>query len=159
MLASGLAGIPVWTTTALLYERSAVEALAARREIDLVDAEEWAPHGLVVGRLDPRHGVAAGPWQASVVTEAMVAILTREHGPLPMVTSVGGFVVEGCDVVAIRGTTLRRVLFTLTPPGPWWDAVRDRRLATPPGNHLLFAGSPALSQWQVRPAGRPAAAG
>ena len=72
---------------------------------------------------------------------------------------IGGFVLAGYDVVTAYGPQPGRLLFQLAEPGPWFEQVAHTRVRTPPGNHLLFARTPALSRWEVRRARTPGAAG
>jgi hypothetical protein len=141
-LACGLAGNPIRTRSALLYDEAAVWALASRTI--LLRAHMWrrSPAGFFVARRDvaahaPReaqlHELATG-WEAVspwtwVGLSLRVDRLVQERGRgLPFVCTVAGFVVLGAEIVSARGRRLE-----LVDPGAWFDGLGDARLLLGPG--------------------------
>jgi hypothetical protein len=137
-LHSGLVGEPLRTTTAHLYDQERVQELAGRPPIDWGVVAEACPTGIFVARrvitvtlsreeqIDQVSGGWGGlsPW----VWLAM-KLHVDDHGSLPLVATVSGFVVLGADIVGVRhGSEL-----VLAPPGVWFGRFEGVRLWTGPG--------------------------
>jgi hypothetical protein len=138
VLGSGLAGEPVRTRSAVLYDEERVQALVERPTLGFPDLVDHCPEGVFVARrqVDARLTRAeqlvhlSGGWGA-VSTWRWVAMAhqIRQHGSLPFVATVSGFVVLGADVKGLLGFSE----LVLGPSGPWFDAVADCRIPTGPG--------------------------
>jgi hypothetical protein len=147
VLAAGLAGEPFAAGGARLYDRAAVEALARRRRVDeRTPLPRACDRGVLVARVNPAGGResvlarACGPYRLGVGRATVLAVLLGQQGRVPLVATVGGYVVAGADVVA-RSTddaALPRTTLQTRPPGDWWDSFAGRRLPTGPGDPLLF---------------------
>jgi hypothetical protein len=174
VLASGLVGAPIRTGSAHLYYARRVDALRTRPVVD--DSTPLPPacsHGVLVARIDPRQGAAEGPWPLAPGRFAVLAVLVGEHGSLPLVTTVGGFVTGGADVTGYRAAhdNPRHVLLRTSSPGDWYATFDGHSLRTPPGNPLLFwrcrLSPPSRARhedpwpppWRARRTPPPAAAG
>lgn len=147
VLASGLAGEPVRTRSAVLYDDGRVAELAARPSLDWPDAEQWSPGGFFVSRRDfpatssraDQVAALSGDWGSVCPWEWLVVQLqVNQHGSFPFVATVGGLVVLGADIVEVRG--LSKVV--LADPGPWFDDVAECWFPTGPGRPgVLHIGS------------------
>lgn len=144
VLASGLAGEPVVTSTAKLFERSRVEELRVRPEVTVAHVRRACPEGILVGRLDPRRTGPEGPWRAAWVGQAMIRILAQSLGRFPLVVTVGSFVLSCHDIVGCSATNPPGagkggyMQLDLREPGDWSRHFEERLLVTPPGHPLLF---------------------
>ena len=142
VLASGLAGAPIRTRSALLYDERAVKALAARPIYETAHLWERSPVGFFVARRDVSsdHSRArllqdlAGGWGAvspvtwiEMVWHVRDLVETHRCG-LPFVCTVAGFVVLGAEIVGSGREGLM-----LADPGPWFDGLAEARLLVGPG--------------------------
>lgn len=162
-LAAGLAGRPVSIGRMLGYERSAVEALAARRALPEAALPEPCQRGMLVLRvprgLDPR-----ADWQPEALLlagwplAASARWLLKERcrrAPVPCLVTAGGFVAAGADIVGAGVLGARTYLTTVTP-GEWWEALADARFATGRGTSWTWwprpvdAGRARLQRRQSR---------
>ena len=151
VLASGLAGAPVRTAAATLYDADRVAALRDRPEATVALVRRTSPEGLPVARPDPRRAGPEGPWRASLVTAACFAILAREHGGVPLVATVRPYVLSCHDVVGVewtrtaeRGRHASKATMRLTAARTWQEELAGTLLRTPPGHPLLAWQCPLL---------------
>ena len=147
VLDSGLAGEPVRTPIAHLYDTATVLGLANRSEVAWAERHLLGGHTLLVARgaFDTRRSTdelvrtflsTAGFGLAHQMTLAMRA---THFGPLPLVMTVCGFVVCGAEVSGLGpGSRVRA-------PGPWFERVRERRLSTGPGRAMGGPRAPAVA--------------
>jgi hypothetical protein len=170
VLRAGLAGprhpLPGGHTTAVLYDEGAVLELAARPTLDLPSASattalsQACPHGLYLARLRRATDLdVTQEWERAVaqvatmpampaMTAALLDAWVRAWGRLPWIATLCGFVVLGADLTGtVSGTggvpAGRR--FVLEPPGPWFAALRGRRLPTGRGGRPWVLWWPPLS--------------
>jgi hypothetical protein len=138
VLASGVAGEPVRTRSAVLYDQARVSELAARPSIQWGDAEEWSPAGLFVSRRDvpatasreEQLAALSTGWDSVSPWEWVVAHLQlQQRGPMAFVATVGGLVLLGADIVEMKGFST----LVLEDPGPWFDGVAGCWFPTGPG--------------------------
>lgn len=157
VLRAGLAGEPLQTSNALLYEKDRVQALADRRGVRVDEVDAACPCGLVVVRLGrgqpmcvtsswaERADLARGPWDLSVARRIRIRLAAERLGGFPLVATLGGFVVLGADITDIRGAGPQdgRSVLDLDPPGPWHATFDERRLPSGPGPACVVRGWPA----------------
>jgi hypothetical protein len=141
-LAGGLAGRPMRVGGHLLFDRTAVQELAARRVVERVDVPGRSPRGLFLARRDvPVHAtrderldaVARG-WEAMSLWHLVsLRIDITVLGPLPLVATTGGFVTLGADVVDVVPLPSDGRHLVLAEPGPWYAGFEGRRVRGGPG--------------------------
>ena len=158
VLRAGLAGQPVPTSAALLYDEGLVAELARRPAVTAEELAVRCPRGLYVGRLprETRIEVAA-PWgdrEALVrvrpnmppMSAALLSVRLTVGDGLPWVATLCGYVVLCADALGLHeeGDT---VVFDLVEPGGWAAGLEGRRLVTRPGRPwvLLEPGRAGLS--------------
>jgi len=140
VLACGLAGPPVATRAALLYDADRVAELAGRPEISDATADAATPGGLFVARRDvdvlapedQQRGSLQGGWGFSPVAAVLVRIRVEQHGHVPLVATVGGFVAAGAEILEVL-VSPEGYHLVLQEAGPWFATFRGRRFATGPG--------------------------
>jgi len=141
VLASGLAGTPVRTSSALLFDRSRVEALAAWPTIHPEEQQLVCPHGLFVARrlvdvtqpFEVQYDTATTNWDLSPYTRVYLRARVAEHGPMPFVAATCGWVTTAAEITTVLVAPNGRARFVVDPPGPWFDAFREHRVPTVPG--------------------------
>ncbi|QBR92127.1 hypothetical protein [Nocardioides euryhalodurans] len=164
LLAAGLAGEPVVTSSAALYEAERVEALAQRPEVDQDDLPPGCRGGVLVARTtettDPL-GAVHGPARFSMITRAATRLARPEgQGWFPLVVLIHHAVVAGAElldivpaprdhpqVAAAERWPGRPPLWMLEtrPPGDWFaDHFDGRVLRQPPGNPYLLWACPLM---------------
>ncbi|SDD83335.1 hypothetical protein SAMN05421872_111138 [Nocardioides lianchengensis] len=134
VLQAGLAGRPEITTSALLYDADAVDALVARAPLTVAEVLDTCPQGLVVARrttscLDD----LVDGWDFGEVIGSWINLRAAEHGHVPLVTTRVG------DDPSRPKSTL-----TLRPATGWVEAMSGRRLARGPGRPWSLVGFDAL---------------
>lgn len=141
VLATGLAGEPVRTRSALLYDEERVRRLAERPVLPGRALAEHCPQGLFVARRDLPPGLtrqdqercfAAGWGGVSVWVVLRLQLEIARVGPRPFVACTGGFVTFGAEITRVGGDR-GSVTFELSAPGPWFGAFEGSRLRTGPG--------------------------
>ena len=170
VLASGLAGQPLRTRGALLYDATRVRDLVAAPEVErALQRVRWP--GLLVVRLGAatpldlaasqaaQFAAVAGPWQLSPWLRARLGLAVRQHGRAAFVATVGTFVALGADIVGthVRGATTgggpdvgsseqepdrAGAMLELSPPSDWFDGFRGRRLPTGGGGPWRYWSLP-----------------
>lgn len=157
VLRTRLAGEPVRTHAALLYDEAAVRALAERPQVSGDELEAF-PTGLFVARLsrDTRVDVRA-PWAETAAVVAvqpamptLTAALTgvrMQVWQLPWVATLCGYVVFCAQAHGFLAAEPGTVRFDLREPGEWAATLTGRLLATRPGRPwcLLEPGRAGLS--------------
>jgi hypothetical protein len=142
VLDAGLAGVPAPSSASWLYDLDQVELLSRRPLVKEADAAAACPHGLFVAR-GPAALVDASRWSMSHLTRLYLRICLAQHGPVPLVVTVGGFVARAADITAVHAADSRALaptVFTLDPAGAWFDTFRDHRHPTGPGKSWLLQG-------------------
>ena len=145
VLAAGLAGRPIITPAAHLYDSERVQDLLTWPVLDDDAVKTACPHGLFLARrpllapVDPLGSSIADGWDLSVFTAIRMRVLLIErHGFLPLVVTVGGFVVATAEITDVVGTS-RCYTLVLREAGEWAAAFHRRR-------HLVRHGCPWLLQ-------------
>jgi hypothetical protein len=138
VLASGLAGVPVVTRAAHLYDDERVREVAGRLKLTWHDLEDICPAGILIARRDldvtatraEQLAAVRDGWEViSMWRRWQLCDAVRRHGRLPFVASVSGFVALGADIVGFGdGSDL-----LLDPPGAWFSSLEERRLPTGQG--------------------------
>lgn len=164
LLATGIAGPAVPTSSAQLYDGDAVADLAERPLVDPGTAAQVAPHGYLVARL-PRNrvvrtdapwselaDVVAGPWRVDATVRLVLVARVSVGVRLPLVLTVAGFAVAGADItdVVASGEAEGLTAFQVEPPREWFAAFRGRLCVTGRGRPTQLLGWPAWRQ-QPRP--------
>ena len=159
VLRAGLAGPPVRTSAALLYDEARVVALATRPRVTAEEVEELCPRGLYVARLPRAAEVdVTAPWAHRVeavaarplmptMTAALIDAQIRAPGRFPWVATLCGFVLLCADARGLRERPSGTVRFDLVPPDLWAIGLEGRLLATRPGRPwaVLEPGRAGLS--------------
>lgn len=160
VLAAGLAGPSLRTAGSLLYDEARVRALLACPVLERDELPDPCRATMFVARLRPRCEVGAPDqcwqgadlsapeaeqcdaarmyWDLSPWVEVMVRVAIQEHGFVPFVATVAGFVVLGGNATWISHVPSRGDVFTLEPPTSWFDPLRQARFPTGPGGPWLF---------------------
>ena len=152
LIACGACGPVTRSAGAVLVERSRIADLVARPRLGPADVEAICPWGLFVARREVPVGNTVGvlaalreDWAFSSLTAVWLKVRIDEHGFVPLVATVAGFVVAGGN--------LRRVLYPpntsrheleVGEPTEWFESVRDTRIDTPPGRPWVVLG------WDLR---------
>ncbi|GAA1775494.1 hypothetical protein GCM10009795_021820 [Nocardioides hankookensis] len=146
-LDAGLAGEPVRTRAATLYEAARVAELAARPLVAMGAVYRACPYGLLVDRRVTLGGSAVGSSVEEVSDVDLglwrafdIAASIRHHGPFPYVATICGFVVRGGDIVEVRHIRDTVYALAVDEPGAWFDQWRGRRWPTGPGRQWLVLG-------------------
>jgi hypothetical protein len=137
VLAAGLAGEPVKTPSALLYDAARVQALVERPVVTLKDVVTLDLHAILVarGQVDPclsrleQVRALSVAWQINPIVRLSLSMRVEKFGPVPFVATVRGFVAFGAELTAFSPRGLDKD-DTVSGPGPWFDALRDRRFPT-----------------------------
>jgi hypothetical protein len=134
VFAAGLAGAPLDTTTATLYDEDTVTRLAARPVLTDEQLTGACPFGLFVARAAPE------VWRFAPTSSVWINTRIERHGALPFVTTVCGFVVKGAEItrtVPVRGGGYQ---LELRDPADWFEQLRDHRLLTGRGRPWVLLG-------------------
>ena len=149
VLRAGLAGPATRTSSALLYDQDRVVALAARSPVTADEVDVACPTGLYVARLPRTADVDVNaPWREiadavarqppmPTLTTALVNAQIRAAGRFPWVATLCGFVVLAAEARGMGDGPGSTIVFDLTEPGVWAEAVRGRLLRTRPGRPWL----------------------
>lgn len=158
LLGAGFAGEPLRTAGAMLWHEGRVHELASRPWVEETGLDEVCPQGLFVARrhVDLRApatdqlAAVRGDWDLSLLTRVFVKHAVGQHGLLPFVATVTGFVALGAEIVDVT-TTVRTTRATtgsprqvttldLERPGAWFEHLRGRRLPSGPGRPWVIRG-------------------
>ena len=159
VLVSGIAGEPLRSGSAVLYDEARVAELAERPSVEWPGLEQHCPAGVFVSRREfpvmagraeqlaalSRGWSAISPWIWIAMSHRI-----RSHGHFPFVATVGGLVVLGADIVEVRGLSE----LVLAQPGPWFEAVSRHWLPTGRGRPWLLSlgpGTATVTQTQTAP--------
>jgi hypothetical protein len=145
LLRAGAAGPGVVAGPGVLFERERVLALARRPWLDRATQETASRFGAYLARIARTETVdLTRPWPEvaaqvdrvppmPAMTMAVLQMTVQAATRLPWAATLHGFVVLGADLTGFEagGAGGRRV--RLEPPGEWFDAWRDHRIASPRG--------------------------
>jgi hypothetical protein len=148
-LGAGLAGEPIRTRAATLYDDEQVDELLNRPLVARGAVFRECPRGLFLDRrVDAVDDLRLGPllrWgpllRLGPLGGALLGLSIRDEGPLPYVATVCGFVVLGGEIVAVRPAEADRHRLDLAEPGTWFDAWRGRRWPTGRGREWSLVGT------------------
>jgi hypothetical protein len=150
VLHAGVAGAPVRTPAAHLYDEAAVDALLARRWLDPLTVDRLFPHGVLVSRrvydvltTTPVEALADG-WDFSTYTRVWIRHVLEAEPAFPLVATVCGFVVGAADIVGVRTGGRHASGLDLRPPGPWAAEVGDGWLPTGRGRDFSLRLPPGV---------------
>lgn len=155
LLRTGIAGAPVETAGAYVFDDAAVEALRLRPPVDERALARMCPQGVYVARLPRTLALdLSGPWSdiARQVTRALaqqrpltplsgalIGVRIQAWGFLPFVATLLGYVVLAADLTQLGADGPR-----LEAPGSWATAVVDRRFHTRPGGRPWYLWTPPV---------------
>ncbi|WP_109509290.1 hypothetical protein [Nocardioides speluncae] len=176
VLAAGLAGPSLSTAGSLLYDEARVRALLARAVVERGDLPDLCRATMFVARLRARRDIAAPDqrwqgadlsapeaeqvdaarmyWDLSPWVEMMIRVAIQEHGFVPFVATVAGFVALGGNATRVSYVEGRGDAFTLEPPTSWFHPLRQARVPTGPGGPWLFWRESSANRVSPGP-GRP----
>ena len=172
LLRTGIAGEPIRSLHGPMYERSAVDALRLRPNVDEQDLASACPHGVWTARLPRSAALDLGSSWSDIAREvvaisadqrpmttwsvALVAARMKAWGPLPFVATFLGYVVLTADLVGLAGPGPE-----LEPPSPWARLVDGRRWHTPRGGrpHHVWTPSAGSSGRQTTTPPEPGSGG
>jgi hypothetical protein len=152
LLETGIAGAPVRTSGAVLYDEARVRELCGWPTVDEDAVAGACPRGLIIGRLGPhrRLDLTEGPaaqrrsirdgWRPPRAPRLLTFGRSRLGISTPFVATVSGYVVLGAEVTAMEPDGRGDCRLHLVEPGEWYDALRGRRWF--PGR-----GGPAMWLW------------
>lgn len=152
LLATGIAGRPVRTHVATLYDGDRVDELVARPHVRADEFVGAFPVGVVIARLSRARGfdvaapwterveVMAGPWRLTANNGLALAITVNRAPGYPLLLSVAGHVVDGARIVGLRDADGAGARFELEPPGEWLSPINGRRLRGHRGPQLELVG-------------------
>src|SRR5690606_30676343 len=134
-LTAGVAGEPVRTRGATLYDRSLVEALIEPP----LDVEELPPplnRGTFIARLrfgppspirfhpadsaEVRRESVSDGWPMTWLTRALLHVMVSNGRPMPLLATCGGFIVVGATIVGAQASSPSTTRLELEPPGAWY---------------------------------------
>ena len=138
LLEAGFAGAAQITPAAHLYERGRVLELATRPWLTHSELDALFTREVFISRRDvsmtaPREvqlEALHGGWDLAPSTRVLLRVRCAQHGFVPFVATVAGFVALGAELTGVTGRDLRDAVLTLREPGPWFEQVRGRRLAS-----------------------------
>jgi hypothetical protein len=143
VLESGLAGEPIRSGSAVLYDEARVTELAQRPSVQWPEFYARCPAGVFVSRRDfdaagsrtEQLATLSEGWSA-VCPWAWVGMSLRLEmvGYFPFVATVGGLVVLGADIVETRGFSR----LVLAPPGDWFEAAAGHWMPTGRGRRWFL---------------------
>lgn len=147
LLATGFAGTPIRTTSALLFDACRIDDLVRWPLADQAELDEQCPWGIFIARRDvdvlasraEQLATVHGDWPLNMITRVYLEGRIREHGFFPFVATVCGYVALGAEIVGGRVQEGHAVL-DLRDPGEWFDELRYRRLPSGPGRPWVIRG-------------------
>jgi len=151
-LGAGLAGEPLRTSAATLYEAARVDDLVARPVVAAGAVFRECPFGLFldrrvtdVRRFEESGSSAVEDLRLGLWAGALLTLSISQDGPLPYVATVCGFVVLGGEIVDVTSGANGRHRLHLADPGPWFEAWRGRRWPTGGGREWSLLGRPGVT--------------
>jgi hypothetical protein len=136
MLAAGLAGAPIRTPGATLYDAARVRALLERPSVDADRLPVPTDRALLEVRVAA--GSQPGAWyelgNAGALVRVHLRVPIERHGFLPVVTTCCGFVIGGGEAVGVDALPDSRARLKVRAPGPWFEAFFERVLRSTAGN-------------------------
>jgi hypothetical protein len=154
VLAAGLAGEPIRTSSALLYDAARVQALVERPVVTWRDVAAMDLHTLFVarGEVDPRQSrldqvrALSETWRFQLFTGVELKWRVEKFGPVPFLATVCGFVAFGAELSQFRPRALEGA-GSVSEPGPWFEAFRDTRFPSGPGRPWVLWEDEPLSDY------------
>lgn len=155
ILAAGLAGEPLRTSSATLYDASRVRGLLERPIVDVDQLPPPCDRALLEIRVPP--GSTSQSWtrigNAGAIVRVQLRVLAERYDLLPAVATCCGFVLGGFEVTgalplneeALYEAVPSQALTKLQaqPPGEWLTEFSDRRLPSTAGNPWRLWVQPA----------------
>lgn len=154
VLATGLAGEPLRTSAATLYDASRVRSIAARPPVDRDHLPPPCDRALLEVRVAP----GSSPDErvlianAGAVVRVHLRMLVAQYGFLPLVHTCCGFVLGGAEVTDALALPATHTYLQVRPAGGWFTSFSDRRLQSGAGNawRLWVRPGPGLAQSRAR---------
>ena len=136
VLAAGLAGEPLRTSAATLYDAGRVRSLLDRPVVELDVLPILGDRAVLEIRVapgsDPDDRVRIG--NAGALVRVHLRLLAAHHGFLPTLYTCCGFVLEGAEVTDAFGLSHHQTHLQVRPPGAWFASFSGTRLRSGPGN-------------------------
>lgn len=147
LLATGLAGDPVRTSSATLYDAARVRDLLDRPSVDVDRLPSPCDRVMLESRVAADS--TADDWarigNAGAVVRVHLQLLVERHGLVPAVHTCCGFVLGGSDVVGALGLPDNHAYLQVRPPGAWFESFAGRRLHSTAGNPWRLWVQPAAA--------------
>jgi hypothetical protein len=153
LLSTGIAGRPLRTAVATLYDEERVDDLVARPHIDAVGFSDAFPGGTVVARLPrcrsfdvegtwpERAQTMSGPWRVTSRKRFLLAVTVQRQPGYPFLLSVAGHVVGGASIIGLESAADgAETSFVLEPAGEWLAPMTGRRLRGHRGPQVELVG-------------------
>jgi hypothetical protein len=148
VLDTGLAGSPHRTAGSHLYDADRVVGFAARPWLTETEVDLLFPRELFIARRDidvsapedVQLSAVRDNWDLSPWSRVLLRVRCAEHGFVPLVVTVGGFVVLGAEITDVFVAAPRRAVLALRAPGDWFEPVRGIRLSSGPGRDFVVRG-------------------
>lgn len=160
-LVAGVAGEPLRTRGAHLYETSRVDRVIEDADRPIGPVSAACADGVFVGRLSRRRptpeddwrgwrgadltapcseqrAAASGWWRMSAITAVVLKLRVEASDFVPFVGAVSGLAMLGAEIVDIHTEAVLgrpdRTRFELRAAGAWFEALAGRRLDGPTGS-------------------------
>ena len=162
-LLSGLAGVSVSDGRARRYDLERARSLGHVAELSDDEVWEACPQGVFVARIGPRRhfhvsqsrdekiAAVADDWYVPLFSHLWLNLHDGPDGTFPFIATVADFIVLGATIAGREvygeeqhstNRCFQLTRFTLTAPGPWYDALEGRRLTLGPGYPWKIWGAP-----------------
>ena len=137
ILATGLAGQGIRTTSSVLYDAERVRELLTRPSLRSPALPPACERALLEQRLPPGSDPSTWDVLSNAGIRSLIVLLAvlRRDGFIPLVRSSCGFVVGGGEVVGARLESTRSIVLEVRPPGTWFEAFDGCRIPSPPGHN------------------------
>lgn len=136
ILAAGLAGDAIRTSSATLYDADRVRDLLERRSVDVDRLPPPCDRALLEVRVAA--GSRPNTWSdlgnAGAVVRVHITLLVERHGFLPVVNTCSSFVLGGGEAIGVAALPENRSRLVVRPPGAWFGSFKGRRLHSTAGN-------------------------
>jgi hypothetical protein len=133
---------------ARLYDVGQVIELAARPRLTETEIDGLFPRELFIARRDidvrapedEQLSAVRGDWDLSPWSRVLLRVRCAQHGSVPLVATVAGFVVLGAEITDVFVASTRHAVLALRGPGDWFESVRGKRLGSGPGRDFVVRG-------------------
>lgn len=142
LLATGVAGQPLRTPAADLFDAERVRVLRTWPSVDETALPSPADRALLEVRGTAAAGCATTGFfdlaHLNWVVRIQLGEAVSRYGFVPVVVTSSSFVVATWEATTFHPAEGGRGRVTVRPAGSWAEAFRQRRLYSPPGNQWLL---------------------